>query len=170
MKTSYLYLLLIVVSTLGACKDNCRRISCENDSYCYDGACICSKWYSGDKCQLQFNRNYEGLYTGEATQGGRSVASTITLEADKDIPNRMYFTETALYLEFETDSTFTIPEQDLVVINDTLIVYGDGMYTSDHIEFSYGQAEESEHGTTYSSVLVEFTGLREEEPVEAINR
>jgi hypothetical protein len=170
MKTSYLYLLLIVVLTLGACKDNCRRISCENDSFCYDGTCICSKWYSGDKCQLLFNRNYEGVYTGESTQGGRSISSTITLGADAEIPNRMYLTESNLYLEFETDSTFVIPEQDLVVINDTLSIYGDGMYTSDHIEFTYGQAEDGDHGVTYSSVLVEFTGLREEAPVEVINR
>jgi hypothetical protein len=149
---------LFAVIGVSACKDSCRKSHCENVSYCYNGECICAKWYSGDKCQLFFNRNYEGLYEGRETEGVRSTAVQYFLAADEKLPNRMNL-EFEIYLDFDSDSTLVIPVQKFVDGKDTNWISGKGAYGIDFIAFQFGVFNLSTEEYT-DEPMVNFIGAR----------
>lgn len=153
---------MLLILALSGCGDSCKRLNCENGSYCHEGECICAKWYSGDECQLFYNRNYEGDYVGEYTypeEQNRALPDIVTLTADEHIPNRVGLS-TGIYLEFETDSTLVIPLQS-VVDYDTLVLSGEGKYGHDFLEFTYYvQPESSNNPALPGPRVVQFKGMR----------
>jgi len=142
MKPLILKSLLLALASLSicGCGDSCRKINCQNGGYCYDNACICEKWYSGDDCQLLYNRNYEGSYEGMSIESGRSVAKEIIVIADPNIPNRLRM-QSGIYFDLETDSSFLIPQQEFKYDSLYITIIGEGRYDIGFIEFSYGEQE-----------------------------
>ena len=122
---------------LGACNDFCKETNCNDNGYCYEGACICDKWYSGEECDLMFNRNYEGMYVTEASPLSRMGADTLNIVAHSSIPNQVY-ANAGPYLEFVTDSTLVIPVQRIYSDSNWLTIEGKGKYGLDFIQFEYG--------------------------------
>lgn len=120
---------------MSSCND-CRKLNCQNESYCQQGECFCGKWYSGEDCSLFFTRNYSGKYYGIIDSANRSIADTINIEADDQIPNRLIL-ETGIYAEFENDSQLIIPTQLLAFSTDTIPVQGSGSYKNDVLEIHY---------------------------------
>lgn len=141
--------------------DNCRKSKCQNDGYCYDGECICEKWYSGDDCQLLYNRNYEGRYKGVSYEDGRSVTKEINVIADLILPNRLHL-QSGIYYDLETDSSFVIPAQSYTYNSDTITIVGDGHYDTGFISYSFNEQLDPLVSKP-SSVLQAFEGERIEE-------
>lgn len=134
-------------------------MECENGGNCHEGACVCPKWYSGENCQLFYNRNYEGIYT--STDPHSSTESKLVLTADAKEPNRLW-AEEGYYLDFQTDSTLVIPEQSLVMDADTFEISGLGEYSMDHISLRFSEVLDPD-ALTSSPVrwLYKFTGDKE---------
>lgn len=155
---------LLALLTLNACQRKCGDANCSDHGFCNDGECLCEKWYSGDSCELLFNRNYEGVYYGEYTyENGmrmRSLDSAV-FAADVFIPNRLIEEYKGFYLYFETDSTLSIPEQTIRTPEDTLTIIGSGRYDVSTIQFEYqvlsGEGELPENGGE-DSKEVRFSG------------
>lgn len=153
--------LLMASFAWSSCQDSCRNLECGNGGYCYEGECICPKWYSGKKCDLLFNRNYEGLYEGTYADHERSYPTELFIEADP-IPNRLNL-PTGVYMEFETDSTLVIPLQSVVDNQDTFLVMGEGSIALEVIDFTYREQQDTEGGHVTSGRAYSFTGTRVEE-------
>lgn len=151
--------LLMLLMQLASCGDRCRS-GCENNSYCHEGECICTKWYSGEQCQLLYNRNYEGEFLGEKREAERSEQNRIYISADEEIPNRIYI-ESGLYLEFETDTSLVIPVQIFRIDSDTHVVTGSGNYSLNHIEFMLGPVNnDTEQAYDFTKPTYYFNGHR----------
>jgi hypothetical protein len=60
MRKFYLSLALGVAISIGACRDACDVIQCQNNGVCLDGACVCSDYFEGDFCEV---------YDPEGTKG-----------------------------------------------------------------------------------------------------
>lgn len=152
------------MTILWGCRDSCKKMDCINGSYCHEGECLCSKWYSGNDCGLQYNRNYEGKYSGEYTYPGsenRPLKEVVPIAADAEIPNRMILAS-GIYFEFETDSTLLIPLQSVVDTGDTLVLSGSGKYGQDVIGFTYTVQPTAGIETSQPQVVA-FTGVRVKE-------
>ncbi|MEZ4722574.1 MAG: hypothetical protein R2813_11935 [Flavobacteriales bacterium] len=152
-------LLLATLYTLESCGDSCRRTNCGDSGYCYEGQCICTKWYSGERCQLLFNRNYEGQYFGddEGVHGPKSLE--LNLEADQEIPNRM-IVDYGFYMEFETDSTLTIPVQSLVLDKDTLVINGVGEYSLETLNLRFAEVKSDGEDFLSDEWVFNFSGAK----------
>lgn len=150
-----------VLPELTGCRNPCKSLSCEYGGFCHDGQCLCAKWYAGDNCELQFNRNYGGVYFGKYTYEAAGVArslDSLVLVMDSIIPNRMH-TNHGFYFDFESDSSVVIPKQTVNVENDTLEFEGVGKYRLNWVALEYN--------TTYVSFgnfqrKVKFEGERVE--------
>lgn len=134
--------------------NNCRKLECENGAECFEGDCLCEKWYSGEKCGLTFSRNYAGEYYGIIDSADRSLADTISFLSVEDIPNRLLI-ETGVYAEFENDSQLIIPTQLFALQNDTIPIAGFGSVKDDLLSIQYSNQYESTRG-----VLFSFKGRR----------
>ena len=120
------------------CNNLCKDNDCNEKGYCYDGACICDKWYSGEECSLQFNRHYEGEYIAEVDEQSRVSFDSLRILSHHSIPNRIYALN-GPYMDFVTDSTLMIPEQELFIDSNWITVMGSGKFDPDHLQFSYGK-------------------------------
>jgi len=154
--TLILYLFLGVMSQ--SCFDQCRKVDCNNSGYCYDGACICDKWYSGENCDLRFNRNYEGLFQSSMDLMARNEIDTIRFFAHQSIPNRVYTTG-GLQIDFETDSTLIIPVQELIIDSMQFSIEGSGQFGLDFYEIEYGLSGEYDPLDSRTSIY-NFSGTR----------
>lgn len=134
--------------------NNCRKLDCQNGAQCYEGECLCEKWYSGESCDLTFSRNYAGAYYGIIDSADRSYADTISFLSVQDIPNRLLI-QTGIYAEFENDSQLIIPTQLLNYNNDTIPVQGFGSVREDLLSIQYSNQYESPRG-----VFFQFKGRR----------
>lgn len=128
-------------------------MDCRNGGECFEGKCVCAKWFSGEECQLQYNRNYEGSYIGTYTDADRTAVETLLITADREIPNRLIL-PSGVYIEFVDEEVLTIPRQQLIEGEETIIVEGSGTYSTDRIQFSYVRHLEKE--------VISFNGARVE--------
>lgn len=155
MKAGFFYSITVaLLLVFSGCNNKCKELNCQNGADCYDGDCNCQKWFSGESCQLRFNRNYEGEYAGKEISHGRSMNETWEIRADGNVPNRMYMPNDA-YFEFDSDSTFIIPRQAIEETGETIFIEGSGTYSLEEIWMSYT--------LEYSSGMVlqkQFTGTR----------
>ncbi len=142
MKLRFIIGISIVTVSSALALTSCNR-SCETDcngrGFCYESECLCDKWYSGESCELSFNRNYAGVYYGEASyQNGTRIrtADSIVLSAHPTIPNRLE-EASGYHLILETDSTLTIPLQQVVADDDTFRIEGEGRHQVGVISFEY---------------------------------
>lgn len=163
----FLFFALLVLST-SSCNNGCRNVTCNNKGICYEGECLCEKWYSGIDCSLKFNRNYAGIYYGEFLyENGQRYRSKDSLEliASEIHPNRLMLLN-GMYMEFDSDSTLVIPMQRIVEETDTFYAAGAGKHISGSIYFSYNHYAEFEPTsaanyfslTTFSGELVQRGG------------
>ncbi|MEX2596376.1 MAG: hypothetical protein WEC59_05535 [Salibacteraceae bacterium] len=142
-----------------SCNNACRDKQCINESFCSDGECLCKKWYSGESCELLFNRNFSGTYYGtfNVENGSRMrTTDSIVVQNDPIIPNRLYV-EDRYYFDLENDSSLIIPEQK-VYGEDTFTISGDGKHDVNHLELYYTKSYVD--GT--ASTEVSFIGDRVE--------
>lgn len=151
--------LLLLTAGLWSCGNVCRNVECANGGECFEGDCLCAKWYSGVNCKLSYNRNYEGEYKGEGMVDNRRSTITIELKADTGIANRMWI-ENGPYFNFETDSTLIFPTQQLTLDDDTLIISGSGTYGLDHMNLLYGSSEDDPLSGQPSKIIFNFSGER----------
>lgn len=158
LKANYLILCLFFGVMTQSCFDQCRKVDCNNSGYCYDGACICDKWYSGERCDLMFNRNYEGLYQSNTDLMARNEMDTIRFFAHQSIPNRVY-TSGGLQIDFETDSTLIIHEQRLLIDSMAFSIEGSGKVGLDFYEIEYGLKGEYDPLDSRTSIY-NFSGTR----------
>lgn len=144
--------LLFLALMFTACDNGCASLDCKHDGSCYEGQCLCTKWYSGEECQLQFNRNYEGVYVGTYSEGDRSQLDNLEVEAHYNVPNRMVLPN-GVYFEFVDESLLVIPRQQFFHDDDTLTIEGGGNYSSEALHFFFGLDSDSDS-------LVSFSGTR----------
>ncbi|MDP4933455.1 MAG: hypothetical protein NWR30_01975, partial [Salibacteraceae bacterium] len=144
---------IICVAMMSSCND-CRKLNCQNDSYCQQGECFCGKWYSGEDCSLFFTRNYSGKYYGNIDSANRSFADTLRIDADTEIPNRLIL-ETGVYAEFENDSQLIIPTQLYTKQSDTIPVIGFGQIRNEILTIQYSNQYEATR-----NILFHFEGKR----------
>lgn len=137
-------LFIVAAASLAVACGKCRDADCHNDGFCSEGECICQKWYSGESCDLEYNRNYVGTYYGtyEYSNGieYRSIDSIVVREGEG--PN-MLILESGLNLEFVTDSTLLVPEQILNTTNATYSIEGEGVYSINFLSFEYIRVDEA---------------------------
>ncbi len=133
----YFLFILSSVLTLG-CNNLCKENGCNDKGYCYDGACICDKWYSGEDCSLQFNRHYEGDYIAELDERARVSIDSLKILVHHSIPNRIYALN-GPYMDFVTDSTLMIPEQEVLIDSNWMTVVGSGKFNLNHLQFRFGE-------------------------------
>lgn len=158
LKANTLILCLFLGVMSQSCFDQCRKVDCNNSGYCYDGACICDKWYSGENCDLRFNRNYEGLFQSSMDLMARNEIDTIRFFAHQSIPNRVYTTG-GLQIDFETDSTLIIPVQELIIDSMQFSIEGSGQFGLDFYEIEYGLSGEYDPLDSRTSIY-NFSGTR----------
>ena len=134
MQTRNLLSFLFVTIVTFGCNSNCKDVGCNDAGYCYDGACICDKWYNGESCSLLFNRHYEGTYISEANQMARIGIDSLIIQPDQNIANRI----TSLngpFMDFVTDSTLAVPLQEIYINSQLISIQGKGKFGSDFISF-----------------------------------
>jgi hypothetical protein len=154
MKTGhYLIFLISSIITVG-CNNLCKDNDCNDTGYCYDGACICDKWYSGEDCSLQFNRHYEGEYRAEVDAQALLTMDSLRILAHHSIPNRIY-TLNGPYMDFVTDSTLIIPEQDFLIDSNWILIRGSGKFDPNHLQYSFGEVD-SYDATADASIIYTF--------------
>lgn len=139
MKAVHLITLFISGLSLIGCNNLCKNIDCNEAGYCYDGACICDKWYSGEECDLMFNRHYQGLYIAEANENNRIKMDSLNVTYDEVIPNRL-ITDLGVYIDFVTDSTLVVPVQEVYIDSMMTIVEGSGKFGPNFLKFEFGKA------------------------------
>lgn len=153
---------LAIVGLFNACSNRCAADDCNNRGFCYEGECLCDKWYSGQHCDLAFNRNYAGVYVGEAfyANGGRMRnTDSLILEASQVFPNRLHEPE-GMYLILENDSALIIPSQRIIQSGDTFWIEGTGRHEVGSINIEYTRYSEinSEAQVTTPVGLIRFSG------------
>ena len=143
--------------TWQGCNNPCRTLECENDGFCHEGECICQKWYSGDHCELKFNRNYAGKYYGRMVEAnGAELRTNDTIELLAAYNPNVLITSMGFDVEFDSDSSIVIEEQIVNTSNSNFEVEGTGKYDVDFILLDYSRKDtESGHVTT-----VRFEGNR----------
>jgi len=141
MKNLLGYIGLVMVLSLTSCGE-CRKIECENDGFCSDGECICTKWYSGESCELSYNRNYVGTYYGALDiENGVELRTTDSLSFTSGSKPNSLECEFGFELEFVSDSVLVIPAQELNTTTTTILYEGTGKYHSGYLNFSYDQTD-----------------------------
>jgi hypothetical protein len=159
--TKQLFIVLFALATFSvSCNKQCRKTDCHENGRCYEGECLCEKWYSGDECELLFNRNYDGIYKGSYRQQeglfGR-IEDSIIVDADQTIPNRL-MVDQRFYYDIISDSSLIIPAQTIYTESDTLIVEGIGRYDADWIRLEYSQKPVRANGVEEQ---ITFTGEKD---------
>ena len=132
-----------------------------NNGNCYEGECICEKWYSGDQCELLFNRNYDGVFVGSYGSGNTLMPrrqDSIIVEADATIPNRLNI-QNGFYYELLTDSSLVIPSQTVYESDAVVRFEGSGEYKSDWIRLEYKRTTSVASGELEEFII--FTGSKE---------
>lgn len=152
---------IILVLNLSSCSNRCKNVECNNQGICYEGECLCEKWYSGTDCSLSFNRNYAGVYYGEFLyENGQRLRTLDSLEliASETRPNRLMHMN-GLYMDFDSDSTLVIPMQRVIEETDTFYAAGSGKHISGRIYFSYSHYNDyrPESATNYNRITT-FSG------------
>jgi|GEM_PF-2333623 len=147
---------LLMLAGIGtSCRNQCKQVVCENESACYDGECLCARWYSGETCELPFNRNYAGEYTLTFSGDGAGRLQHIqVIAADEEVPNRMHLISEGIYFDFENDSLIVIPEQNVYYNEEVAMVSGSGEFTLSSIELKY--AVEYGEASIYTDYEVEI--------------
>ena len=97
MQTRNLLSVLFVTIITFGCNSNCKDVGCNDAGYCYDGACICDKWYSGESCSLLFNRHYEGTYISEANQMARIGIDSLIIQGFLNDEQSNHISQRSLY-------------------------------------------------------------------------
>lgn len=147
--------------SLESCDRQCKKTECFNNGDCYEGECICEKWYSGDQCELFYNRNFDGVFVGSYSSGEALLPrrqDSIVVEADAAVPNRLNI-QTSFYYELISDSVLIIPMQAFYE-SDTLIrIEGSGQYNSDWLRLEYKRTSSTEYGELEESII--FTGSKD---------
>ncbi len=153
--------IFIVCLSLQSCDRQCTNTECFNNGSCYEGQCLCEKWYSGDQCELMFNRNYDGVYLGSFSTSSASLMSerldSIVVIADDNIPNRLNI-ENSFYYELVSDTSIIIPSQRFYRSNELVQVEGYGSYNSELIKLSFIKMSSSVYGQVEESII--FTGVK----------
>ncbi|GAB4384487.1 MAG: hypothetical protein Kow0075_16500 [Salibacteraceae bacterium] len=146
-----LFSVLLLIAA--GCGNRCDKVLCHNGGECFEGDCICSKWYSGEACDLMYNRNYTGTYLSERTSlSGNIVKDTITISAHSYIPNRLMIDEYELYFDFETDSTIVIPKQEWHMDSEaTVSITGYGEYSDMVFMLYFSELDVRSEGTSHSA-------------------
>ncbi len=147
-------LFLFLSPFLWSCDNGCNSIECENAVTCHEGECVCAKWYTGDRCQLQYNRNYEGEYVGTFSSAERSQVENLIIEADEEIPNRMIL-PMGVFFDFIDEESLVIPRQQLVDQADTFVIEGEGTYSTDALDFSYSNSANAKEMVSFSGKRVD---------------
>lgn len=153
-------LVAMAFMSLQSCDRQCRKMDCENDGRCHEGECLCEKWYSGDLCELFFNRNYAGVYEGSYLNNGAMVyrfQDSVVIEADENIPNRLHVDE-LFYYDVISDTALIIPEQSFFEDQIQYTVKGSGFYRVGWIQLEYTKASGDSIAPPEQNVL--FTGTR----------
>jgi len=132
LRIIYFTLILIIYG----CGDQCRKVDCRDNGSCFEGACICDKWYSGDSCQLAYNRNYEGVYVGVETKEGISNKTELVVKSSDDYANRLLIVD-GIYFEFFNDSIISVPLQSVLSDSGEILVKGQGISSEGEIDFWY---------------------------------
>ncbi len=151
-------LVAVAFMPLQSCDRQCRKMDCENDGRCHEGECLCEKWYSGDLCELFFNRNYVGVYEGSYLNNGPMVyrfQDSVVIEADENIPNRLHV-DGNFYYDIVSDTALNIPEQSFLEDEIKYTVEGNGFYRVGWIRLEYTKTSNDSTALTQESII--FTG------------
>ena len=154
-----IYVIGLIFGTISC--SPCRNLECDNGGYCQDGECLCLKWYSGESCQLMYNRHFEGVYIGQIDSSSRTIQSSLEILSDDEIPNRINVSETGVFLEFSNDSQLVIPTQLIVHQLDTIAISGEGTFKDEELSFHY-----SREFAQSRSYLFQFTGRKYDLAIE----
>lgn len=130
--------LLCMMGFVQGCSNPCRTQACENDGFCHEGECICQKWYSGEHCELKFNRNYAGKYFGRmVVENGMALRTNDTIELLAAYEPNVLITSMGFDVVFDSDSSIIIAPQVVSTSDASYEVEGSGKYEVDYIELDY---------------------------------
>ncbi len=122
---------------LGACsKDNCDDVLCLNDGICEDGSCNCGDWYTGANCEDEFREQFYGQYLGELIFGSTVSAGSMTFFASPEGINAMTFVGDG-YIELKTNGEFIIPEQNVGLGGNIVLIEGTGAFSDGEVSFNF---------------------------------
>jgi hypothetical protein len=146
---------------LSSCDRQCKKTECVNGGTCYEGECICEKWYSGDQCELFYNRNFDGVFVGSYGTGNSLLPrrlDSIIVVADATIPNRLNI-QNSFYYELVSDSSLIIPTQTVYSADHVIRIEGTGKYKTDWIRLEYFQTSSDANGENTQTII--FSGSKE---------
>lgn len=151
-------LVAVAFMSMQSCDRQCRKMDCQNDGRCHEGECLCEKWYSGDLCDLFFNRNYAGVYEGSYRNSGAVVfrfQDSAVIKVDENIPNRLHVND-LFYYNIISDTALIIPEQSFLEDEIKYTVEGSGFYRIGWIRLEYTKTSNDSNALPQESII--FTG------------
>jgi hypothetical protein len=130
-----IFILFFALSGCIKCRENCIQ------GQCVKKLCECNLWYTGDRCDRSVLSTWEGTYEGATECAFFSNPAKMSLTADGQIPQRLWVNSDAFYLEFKSNNSFLIPEQN---IQGSLYI-GEGQMLTNGISFYLSPSGDTTH-------------------------